>query len=117
MRSIRSTAKIARLGAALCSLWLAGCATTSVVWTKTDGGEADAVADFAECRMLAADETWRMSWERSWPPRFYDRRFMPPFYGWPMPFWYDFPMSIEREHALIDFCMHSKGYRLEALPH
>jgi hypothetical protein len=42
---------------------------------------------------------------------------MPPFYHNPRPFWLDFPMSIEREQALIDFCMHSKGYHLERLPY
>jgi hypothetical protein len=38
---------------------------------------------------------------------------VPPFYHAPRAFWLDFPISMEREQALIDFCMHSKGYRLE----
>jgi hypothetical protein len=40
---------------------------------------------------------------------------MPPYYAWMRPFWFDFPMSLERQQALVDFCMHSKGYRLERL--
>jgi hypothetical protein len=32
---------------------------------------------FRECRQLAADESWRMSWERY----FYDPRFMPSLCG------------------------------------
>jgi hypothetical protein len=96
-------------------LLLQACAMTPVVWTKPGVDDSDAVADLGDCRRLAADEMWRMDWERMWPPSFYDPRFMPPFYRGPRPFWFDFPMSLEREQALIDFCMHSKGYRLEAL--
>jgi hypothetical protein len=99
------------------SLLLGGCASIPVVWTKTDGTSVDVTADLRECRQLAADESWRMSWERRWPPNFYDPRFMPPYYVWMRPFWFDFPMSLEREQALVDFCMHSKGYRLERLPY
>ena len=29
----------------------------------------------------------------------------------------DFTSIPERERALVDFCMHSKGYRLERLPY
>ena len=96
---------------------LAACATAPVVWTKADATSELASSDLADCRRLAYDEMWRMGWERSWPPRFYDPRFMPPYYRGPRPFWFDFPSSIEREQALIDFCMHSKGYRLERLPY
>lgn len=99
--------------------WLgcAGCAMTPVVWQKPDSTEALAATDLAECRRLAQDEMWRMGWERSWPPSFYDPLFMPPYYRGPRAFWLDFPSSFERERALVDFCMHSKGYRLEALPY
>jgi hypothetical protein len=50
-----------------------------------------------------------------WPPSFYDPRFMPPFYRAPRPFWYGAVDSLELEKSLIDFCMHSKGYRLSVL--
>lgn len=96
---------------------LAACASTAVVWTKVDATSETAQADFADCRRLALDEMWRLGWERSWPPRFYDPRFMPPYYRGMQPFWLDFPSSFERERALIDFCMHSKGYRLRAVPY
>lgn len=96
---------------------LAACAMTPVAWTKADGTAELASADLAECRRLAADEMWRLGWERSWPPRFYDPLFMPPYYRGPRAFWLDFPLSLERERALVDFCMHSKGYRLERLPY
>jgi len=98
-------------------LLLQGCAMTPVVWTKTGVEENEIVTDILECRMLAVDEMWRLGWERNWPPRFYDPLFMPPFYRGPRPFWFDYPMSVEREQALVDFCMHSKGYRLEAVPY
>lgn len=94
---------------------LAACATVPTVWTKADATPALAASDLTDCRRLAADEMWRMGWERNWPPRFYDPLFMPPYYRGPRAFWLDFPLSIERERALVDFCMHSKGYRLEAL--
>ena len=94
---------------------VSGCAMAPVVWTKPDATQALASSDLAECRTLAADEMWRMGWERGWPPRFYDPRFMPPYYRGPRAFWLDFPLSMERQQALVDFCMHSKGYRLEAL--
>jgi hypothetical protein len=29
----------------------------------------------------------------------------------------DFPTSLERENALVEFRVHSKGYRLERLPY
>jgi hypothetical protein len=106
-----------RLAALLATAVLAGgCATGQVAWVKVDGSGGNVDSDWRECRMLAADEMWRMSWDTMWPPRFYDPRFMPPFYLNRRPFWYDFPMSLEREQALVDFCMHSKGYRLERLP-
>lgn len=103
--------------AALLLLVLAGCATTArLAWTLADGSTNGAVAaDLAECRKLARDEAWRIDWERRWPPRFYDPRFMPPHYRWPHPFWLEFPHSFEREQALVEFCMHSKGYRLERI--
>lgn len=96
---------------------LVSCATTRVVWTKADGSPGDPVADLNECRVLAADEMWKMGWESRWPPRFYNPRFMPPYYMNRRPFWYDFPSSWELERALVEFCMHSRGYRLEALPY
>jgi hypothetical protein len=96
---------------------LAGCATGSLAWVKADQTDGNAASELADCRALARDEAWRMDWEMRWPPRFYDSRFMPPFYRAARPFWLGYPMSIEREHALVDFCMHSKGYRLERLPH
>lgn len=96
--------------------FLASCAMTPVVWTKEDVTRDLVATDLAECRRLANDEMWRMGWERRWPPPFYDPRFMPPYYRGPRPFWFDFSASFEREQALVDFCMHSKGYRLESLP-
>ena len=107
------------LGAALvaAALLASGCAMTPVIWTKPESTAELASTDLSQCHQLAHDEMWRMGWERNWPPGFYDPRFMPPFYHNPRPFWLDFPMSIEREQALIDFCMHSKGYHLERLPY
>ncbi|HVY64403.1 MAG TPA: hypothetical protein VHH11_06215 [Gammaproteobacteria bacterium] len=99
------------------AVFAAGCATMPVVWTKPESTPELVSTDLASCHRLAHDEMWRMSWERNWPPPFYDPRFMPPFYHAPRPFWLDFPMSMEREQALVDFCMHSKGYRLERLPY
>jgi hypothetical protein len=95
---------------------LAACAVAPAVWNRPDATAALVTADLAECRRLALDEMWRLGWERNWPPRFYDPRFMPPYYRGLRPFWFDFSSSLERESALTDFCMHSKGYRLEALP-
>jgi hypothetical protein len=91
----------------------AGCAMMPAVWTKADATPDAVVGDLNECHVLADDMAWQMRWERMWPPPFYDPRFMPPFYRAPRAFWLDFPMSLEREQALVDFCMHSKGYRLE----
>jgi hypothetical protein len=96
---------------------LAACATTPLVWSKLDATAPLVSQDLAECRRLAQDEMWRLGWERNWPPSFYDPLFMPPYYRGLRPFWFDFPSSLERERALVDFCMHSKGYRLEALPY
>jgi hypothetical protein len=98
-------------------LLLAACSTTAAVWTKPDSTSELVSSDLSQCHRLAHDEMWRMGWERNWPPPFYDPRFMPPFYHSARPFWLDFPVSIEREQALIDFCMHSKGYRLERVPY
>jgi hypothetical protein len=103
------------IGITMVAAMLAACATSPVVWTKAEATRELAVSDLADCRRLAADEMWRLTWERSWPPRFYDPLFMPPYYRGPRAFWLDFPLSIERERALVDFCMHSKGYRLQAL--
>jgi hypothetical protein len=102
---------------ALVSLSLAACAMTPVVWSRADATTELVSQDLAECRRLAADEMWRLGWERNWPPPFYDPLFMPPYYRGRRAFWLDFPLSLERERALVDFCMHSKGYRLEALPY
>jgi hypothetical protein len=97
-------------------LALSSCAMTPVVWSKPDATPELVGADVADCRRLVADEMWRHGWERSWPPFFYDPVFMPPYYRGRQAFWLDFPLSLERERALTEFCMHSKGYRLEALP-
>jgi hypothetical protein len=94
-----------------------GCANSSVAWTKPGTEVAETAVDLRECRRLANDEAWRLSWERQWPPRFYDRAYMPPFYRGQVPFWDDFPTSFERELALRNFCMHSKGYRLGSMPY
>jgi hypothetical protein len=99
-------------------LWaamLTACSSTPIVWSKAEATPETARADLIDCRQLALDEMWRLGWERSWPPRFYDPRFMPPYYRSMRPFWLDFPLSLERESALVDFCMHSKGYRRSGL--
>jgi hypothetical protein len=100
----------------LCAASLAACARP-VVWDKPDVTPDLVNADLMECRRLVLDEMWRLGWERNWPPRFYDPLFMPPYYRSSHPFWLDFSSSLERELAMIDFCMHSKGYRLHALPY
>ena len=92
------------------------CATMPVMWAKPGAEPGTASREVAECRTLAADLMWRMTWEDMWPPSFYDPRFMPPFYRGTKPFWLGAPDSLELEQSLIDFCMHSKGYRLSALP-
>ena len=92
------------------------CAMTPVVWTKPDAEPSAASREVADCRKLAADLMWRMTWEDMWPPSFYDPRFMPPFYRAARPFWLGVPNSLGLEQSLITFCMHSKGYRLSALP-
>lgn len=96
----------------LVGLVLTSCATAPIAWTRANATPEFASSDLTDCRRLANDEMWRMGWERRWPPPFYDPRFMPPFYRAMRPFWFDFPASLEREQALVDFCMHSKGYRL-----
>jgi hypothetical protein len=93
-----------------------GCAMTPLVWTKPDAEPSAANREVTDCRMLAVDLMWRMTWEDMWPPSFYDPNFMPPYYRGPRPFWLGAPNSLELERSLIDFCMHSKGYRLSALP-
>jgi hypothetical protein len=95
---------------------LAACAMARVAWDKADATPELVSADSADCRRLVADEMWRLGWERNWPPAFYDPLFMPPYYRGRRAFWLEFPRSLERERALFEFCMHSKGYRLEALP-
>ena len=99
------------------ALLLSACAMTPVVWTKAESTPALVSADLMDCHRLADDASWRLGWERRWPPPFYDPRFMPPYYHGRRAFWLDFPMSLEREQALVDFCMHSKGYHLERLPY
>lgn len=101
------------LGAA----WLAACALMPVPWSKPGATEDVVTNDFNDCRRLALDQMWRQGWERSWPPAFYDPSFMPPYYRSQRAFWLEFPPSLEREQALVDFCMHSKGYRLERVSH
>jgi hypothetical protein len=93
-----------------------GCAMTPVVWTKPGADPSAANTELADCRTLSVDLMWRMTWEGMWPPSFYDPKFMPPYYGATRPFWLGASNSLELERALIDFCMHSKGYRLSALP-
>lgn len=100
------------------ALLAAGCATTPMVWTKPGGAtESVVAADLSDCHKLADDQAWRMSWVRRWPPTFYNPRYMPPYYHSARPFWLGYPMSLETEQALVEFCMHSKGYRLERLPY
>lgn len=115
--------RLARLGS-LCPLMLAiaatltqGCAMTPVVWTKPDAEPNEANKEVADCRTLALDLMWQMSWEEMWPPSFYDPTYMPPYYGGARPFWLGAPSSLELERSLIEFCMHAKGYRLSALPY
>jgi len=105
-----------RVLALFCVASLAACAG-ALVWDKP-GVTPDLVnADLNECRRLVLDDMWRLGWERDWPPRFYDPLYMPPYYRSSHAFWLDFPSSLERELTMIDFCMHSKGYRLGALPY
>jgi hypothetical protein len=92
------------------------CAMTPLVWTKPGVEPNAASREAADCRMLAMDHMWRMTWEDMWPPFFYDPRYMPPIYGSTRPFWVGVPNSFELEQSLITFCMHSKGYRLAASP-
>ncbi len=99
-----------------CVASLAACATPRV-WDKPNVTPDLVNTELDECRRLVLDDMWRLGWERSWPPRFYDPLFMPPYYRSSQPFWLDFPSSLERELTMIDFCMHSKGYRLRALPY
>jgi hypothetical protein len=99
------------------ALLAAGCATTPMVWTKTGATEVSVTADLRDCHTLANSQAWRMSWARRWPPGFYNPRYMPPYYHNPRPFWLGYPMSLETQQALVEFCMHSKGYRLERLPY
>jgi hypothetical protein len=98
-----------------CIASLAACVSARV-WDKPGATPALAEADFADCRRLVLDEMWLLGWERNWPPRFYDPQYMPPYYRSQHPFWLDFATSPERELAMVDFCMHSKGYRLQKLP-
>jgi hypothetical protein len=90
---------------------------TPLVWNKPESTVEQVADDLLDCRRLADDEMWRHDWERRWPPSFYNPAFMPPYYRNARAFWLDFPMSFEREQALVDFCMHSKGYHLQALPY
>jgi hypothetical protein len=99
---------------ALAALLAQGCATAPLVWTKPGAEASAARGEIAECRVLAADQMWRMTWEEMWPPRFYDPRFMPPYYRAARPFWLGVPHSLELERSLVEFCMHSKGYQLSA---
>lgn len=94
-------------------LGIAGCAS-NLAWQRPDTSQMQASRDQQECRRLARDESWRLGWEDTWPPRFYDPAFMPPFYAYRRPFWRYFPNSAETEYALADFCMHSKHYRIES---
>jgi hypothetical protein len=98
-----------------CAAALAACALP--VWQKPGTTRALVDADLTDCRRLVLEDQWRAGWERSWPPQFYDPQYMPPYYRSQHPFWLDFQTSPERELAMVDFCMHSKGYRLERLPY
>jgi hypothetical protein len=106
-----------RIAFLLGSALLAACAMMPVVLNKPEATPETVATDLDECRHLAADEAWRLGWETRWPPTFYNPAFMPPYYRGRRAFWLDFPMSLERERALVDFCMHSKGYHLESLPY
>ena len=94
---------------------LQSCATTPIAWMKPDVQQAASPAEFYNCRKLALDEMWRMSWERMWPPSFYDPRFMPPTYAAVQPFWLG-GSGRDLEQSLVDFCMYSKGYRPSRVP-
>lgn len=96
---------------------LQACATTSpIAWMKPDTDLIASPGELDDCRKLALDEMWRMSWERMWPPAFYDPRFMPPLYGRAQPFWLGGVSSRNLEQNLVEFCMYSKGYRLSRSP-
>jgi hypothetical protein len=99
---------------AVAALATQSCAVAPLVWSKPDSNQGEASAALAECRALAVDEMWRMSWEETWPPVFYDPRFMPRIYRRSTPFWLGVPSSLELERELTEFCMHSKGFRLSA---
>ncbi|MEZ5936241.1 MAG: hypothetical protein R3F54_30935 [Alphaproteobacteria bacterium] len=101
--------------AALSLLALTACAP--MAWQKEGASPAEVDVALAECSQLAQDEAWRQSWEARWPPPFYDRRYMPPYYSLRDPFWFDYPSSAELEWDLRNFCMHSKGFRLRPLDH
>jgi hypothetical protein len=94
---------------------LQSCATTPIAWMKPDADQKASLGEFYDCRKLALDEMWRMSWERMWPPAFYNPMFMPPMYAAAQPFWLG-GSGRDLEQNLIDFCMYSKGYRHSGVP-
>jgi hypothetical protein len=94
---------------------LQSCATTPIAWMKPEGDSRASPSEIDDCRKLALDEMWRMSWERMWPPAFYNPLFMPPMYAAAQPFWLG-GSSRDLEQSLVDFCMYSKGYRPSRAP-
>ena len=94
---------------------LQSCATTPIAWMKLEADPKASRGELDDCRKLALDEMWRMSWERMWPPAFYNPVFMPPMYAAAQPFWLG-GNGRDLEQNLVDFCMYSKGYRPSDVP-
>ena len=94
---------------------LQSCATVPIAWMKPEADPRASRDELDECRKLALDEMWRMSWERMWPPAFYDPQFMPPMYAAAQPFWLG-GSGRDLQQNLVDFCMYSKGYRPSRVP-
>ncbi|MCP4328361.1 MAG: hypothetical protein GY791_07995 [Alphaproteobacteria bacterium] len=91
-----------------------GCA--DLVWEKPGVSQAQTQAAIDECSQHANNEAWRDQWIDNWPPPFYDSSYMPPYYGvGAVPFWHGGPDAFEQEEDLTRFCMHSRGYRLNAV--
>ena len=86
-------------------------------WTREGAtGEATA-ADLTDCRTAARQESWRYPgptigvpyWGVFWGPRYYG--WGPRYFGWSA------VVATDRsweESRLTDFCMRSRGYKLEA---
>ncbi len=112
--NLRGTCHVFALVAA--AALLQACATSPIAWMKPEADPRASRGELDDCRNLALDEMWRMSWERMWPPAFYNPLFMPPTYAAAQPFWLG-GSGRDLEQKLVDFCMYSKGYRpSNALP-